>query len=298
MYDIIIIGAGAAGVSAAIYAQSRGKNLLVLEKKEVGGLIKTISTVTHYAGIIEGETGETFAKRLKEQAENSGVKFAYEEVVEVSLEGAEKEVRTEKNTYKARTVIIAGGTSPRSLGVKGEEELRGKGYAMNAAKDGENYRGKNVYVIGGADGAVKEAIFLAQYADTVTIVHHGEELACISEFKEKISKLPNIKVRVNSELDAVYGVERVESLELLDRNTGAIETIADPGCGIFVYIGSLPDTEIYTELELENGYIPVDENMETEIKGVYAIGDIRKKEIRQVSTAVADGTLAAIHASK
>ena len=183
------------------------------------------------------------------------------------------------------------------LNIEGEKQLTGKGMRMNAAKDAARYQGKNVYVIGGADGAVKEALYLAKYAAEVTIIHFEENLGCIAEFKEKVVKTPNIKVRLNTRLYGVYGVERVESLEFSNEKTGAIETIADPGCGVFVYAGTIPNTQLYTELNLQNGFIPVDENMETEISGVYAAGDIRVKNIRQVSTAVADGTIAAIHAA-
>ena len=229
MYDVVIIGAGPAGISAAIYAVSRGKKTLVIERAQVGGLI---------------------------------------------------------------------GTSPRKLGIVGEAELCGKGMSMNAAQHGMLYRGKNVYVVGGADGAVKEALYLAQYAAQVTIIHFEETLGCIAEFKEKVVKTPNIKLRLNSRLHGVYGTEKVNSLEISNERTGAIETIEDSGCGIFVYAGTVPNTELYTELRLENGFIPVDENMETELPGVYAAGDIRVKQVRQVSTAVADGTIAAVHAAR
>ena len=292
---MIIIGAGPAGISAGIYAMSRGKKTLILEKNEVGGLIGKVSTVTHYVGVSQGETGYIFAEKLKTQAENAGVRR--EDVTEVELKGEIKKICTTKNEYLAKKVILANGTSPRMLNIEGEKQLTGKGMRMNAARDAAKYQGKNVYVIGGADGAVKEALYLAKYAAQVTIIHFEGNLGCIAEFKEKVVKTPNIKVRLNTRLHGVYGVERVESLELSDEKTGAIETISDPGCGIFVYAGTIPNTQLYTELNLQNGFIPVDENMETEILGVYAAGDIRVKNIRQVSTAVADGTIAAIHAA-
>lgn len=175
--------------------------------------------------------------------------------------------------------------------------MTGRGMGMNAARDGRSYQGKHVYVVGGADGAVKEALYLAKLAEKVTIIHFEEQLGCIAEFKEKVEKSSNIEVRLHSRLHGVYGVEKVESLEILDEKTCAIETIEDSGCGIFVYVGAVPNTELYKELHLENGFIPVDANMETEMKGVYAVGDIRVKPVRQVSTAVADGTIAAIHAA-
>ena len=256
MYDVIIIGAGPAGISAGIYAVSRGQKALILEKNQVGGLIRRVSAVTHYAAIVEGETGESFAKRLRKQAENAGVEILKTEVKKVELTGVEKRIYTEKECYCAKKVILANGTSPRKLGIPGEIELAGRGIGMNAAKDAMKYRGKHVYVIGGADGAVKEALYLAGVA------------------------------------------EKVESLEILDEKTGAIETIEDPGCGIFVYVGTVPNTELYNEIRLDNGFLTTDENMQTEIPGVYAVGDIRVKQVRQVSTAVADGTIAAIHAAR
>ena len=298
MYDVVIIGAGPAGISAGIYAASRGKKTLILEKKEIGGLIGKVSTVTHYAGIITGETGVSFAERLKEQAKQAGVEVRQEEGISVELSAQEKKIHTEQGMYDAKKVILANGTSPRKLGITGEEELSGRGMGMNAAKDASAYCGKHVYVVGGADGAVKEALYLAGFAEKVTILHFEETLGCIAEFREKAEHTSNVEVRLHSRLHAVYGVEKVESLEILDERTGAIETVADPGCGIFVYAGTVPNTELYTQIQLENGFIPVDENMQTEIPGVYAVGDIRVKQVRQVSTAVADGTIAAIHAAR
>ena len=291
MYDVIIIGAGPAGISAGIYAVSRGQKALILEKNQVGGLIRRVSAVTHYAAIVEGETGESFAKRLRKQAENAGVEILKTEVKKVELTGVEKRIYAKK-------VILANGTLPRKLGIPGEIELAGRGIGMNAAKDAMKYRGKHVYVIGGADGAVKEALYLAGVAEKVTIIHFEETLGCIAQFQEKVAHTPNIELRLHARLHAVYGVEKVESLEILDEKTGAIETIEDPGCGIFVYVGTVPNTELYNEIRLDNGFLTTDENMQTEIPGVYAVGDIRVKQVRQVSTAVADGTIAAIHAAR
>lgn len=296
MYDVVIIGAGPAGVSAGIYAVSRGKKTLVIERNQVGGLIGKVSTVTHYAGIVEGRNGCDFCGSFKETGRGAGVRVVQETVEKVELSGDTKKIYTNQGTYSAKKVILANGTSPRKLGIAGEE-LTGRGMGMNAARDGRSYQGKHVYVVGGADGAVKEALYLAKLAEKVTIIHFEEQLGCIAEFKEKVEKSSNIEVRLHSRLHGVYGVEKVESLEILDEKTCAIETIEDSGCGIFVYAGAVPNTELYKELHLENGFIPVDANMETEMKGVYAVGDIRVKPVRQVSTAVADGTIAAIHAA-
>ena len=297
MYDIIIIGAGPAGISAGIYAVSRGKRTLILEKAQVGGIIGKVSTVTHYTAIEKQETGATFAARMKEQALQAGVEIVQAEAVHVALTGEVKSVTTDRGVYEAKRIILANGGTPRKLGIPGEKELAGKGMGMNAARDGAAYAGKNVYVVGGADGAVKEALYLAGFAKQVTIVHFEEQLGCIAEFRQKVAAAGNISVRLASRLHAVYGQDQVERLEIASEQDGSIETIEDPGCGIFVYAGILPNTELYTELALEGGYIPTNDKMEAAIPGVYAAGDIRVKQVRQVATAVSDGAIAAINAA-
>lgn len=297
MYDIIIIGAGPAGISAGIYAVSRGKRTLILEKAQVGGIIGKVSTVTHYTAIEKQETGATFAARMKEQALQAGVEIVQAEAVRVALTGEVKSVTTDRGIYEAKRIILANGGTPRKLGIPGEKELAGKGMDMNAARDGAAYAGKNVYVVGGADGAVKEALYLAGFAKQVIIVHFEEQLGCIAEFRQKVAAAGNISVRLASRLHAVYGQDQVERLEIASEQDGSIETIEDPGCGIFVYAGILPNTELYTELALEGGYIPTNDKMETAIPGVYAAGDIRVKQVRQVATAVSDGAIAAINAA-
>ena len=215
-----------------------------------------------------------------------------------AMQGSIKKVFTKDGAYDAKKIVLANGTTPRKLNIPGEAELTGKGMGMNAQRDGRKYTDKNIYVVGGADGAVKEALYLSKFAKQVTIIHFEDTLGCIEEFKNKAEQTPNIKLRLGSRLHAVYGAEQVEALEISDEKTGSVEKIADCGCGIFVYAGTTPNTELYSELELDNGFIPVDENMETNIAGVYAVGDIRVKQVRQVSTAVADGTVAGIHLAK
>lgn len=297
MYDIIVIGGGPAGISAGIYAVSRGKKTLVLEKERVGGIVGKVSSVTHYAAIISGETGRSFAARLEAQALDAGVELRYETVEQVSLSGSVKTIKTNRETYKAAKVILASGSTPNRLDIPGAAALAGHGMGMNAAKDGEIYRGKHAYIIGGADGAVKEALYMAGLASKVTIIHFEDTLGAIAEFKQKVEKTANMEVRLHTRLSAVHGETQVESLELTDEHTGKAELVTDAGCGIFVYTGSLPNTSIYPELALENGYIPVNEKMETAIAGVYAAGDIRVKQVRQAATAVADGAIAAVNAA-
>ncbi len=297
MYDIVIIGAGPAGISAGIYAVSRGRKTLVLEGNRIGGLIGGVSTVTHYAGIVSGETGATFARRMKRQALDAGVEIRHEQVVDVDLTGDLKSIHTARNHYEARKVIIANGSSPRKLGIDGEVSLSGKGMGMKAALDAEKYRERNMYVVGGADGAVKEALYLSRFAEELVIIHFEERLGCIAEFAEKVAKTKNIRLCLGCRLRSVQGNDQVEKLEIIHENTGVVETINDPGCGVFVYAGTIPNTQLYTQLHLQDGYIPVNERMETEIPGVYAAGDIRVKQVRQVATAVSDGAIAAICAA-
>lgn len=299
MYDIIIIGAGPAGISAGIYAVSRGLKTLIIEKNKVGGIIGNVSTVTHYTAVMKNESGATFAARMKEQAEGAGVEIIYETVVSVSLKGDVKTVTTSAGgaAYEAKRVIIAGGSTPRKLGIPGETELAGHGIGLNAAKNGSEYYGKNIYVVGGADGAVKEALYLSQFAKELTIIHFEEKLGCIPEFRRKAEHSKNIKLMLNSRLKAVSGNGLVEKLEIHNDKTNETITIDDPGCGVFIYAGTVPNTELYTELSLEDGYIPVNSRMETAIDGVYAAGDICVKQVRQVATAVNDGAIAAINAA-
>ena len=294
MYDIIIIGAGPAGISAAVYGKSRGKRVLVLEKRQVGGLIGTVSTVTHYTAVAQGESGNTFAERMKEQALKAGVEIRYETVIETKLTCEIKKVVTNKESYESKTLILANGGSGRMLDIPGESL---KGVRLNALKDGMDYKGKNVYVIGGADGAVKEALYLADIAAKVMIVCVEEELACIQEFRDKVVTHENIEIMPHSSLTAIYGSEAVEALEFTDNKTGKKQIVKDSECGVFVYAGIVPNTQMYTELRLDGGYIPVDDSMQTKIPGVFAAGDIRVKKVRQVATAVADGAIAGIQAA-
>lgn len=297
MYDILIIGAGPAGISAGIYAVSRGKKTLVLEQAQVGGIIGKVSTVTHYTALQAQETGATFAARMKEQAQAAGVEIAYETVTGVELTGGVKTVHTDKGTHQARRVILANGGTPRKLGIPGEIELAGKGMGLNAPRDGAAYAGKNIYVVGGADGAVKEALYLASFARQLIIIHFEDQLGCIPEFRNKIAAADNIKLCLGSRLHAVHGTDQVERLEIISEHDGTVQTIEDPGCGIFVYAGVTPNTQLYTEVGLQDGYIVTNDKMETSVPGVYAAGDIRAKQVRQVATAVSDGAIAAINAA-
>lgn len=297
MYDICVIGAGPAGVSSAVYAASRGLKVAVLEGNAIGGTIRNVSNVTHYAGIMEVENGAGFAQRMETQLKNYPIDILEEKVIRSELKGDIKKIYTENNCYEAKAVIIAAGTTPRELDIPGMKEFAGKGCALNAARDGKAYEGKDVFVIGGADGAIKEAIYLSSLARKVTIIHFEETLGTISEFLDMLVKKNNIKVRLNARLIAMEGETCVDRLILQDEHTHAKQIIDAPGCGVFIYAGSTPNTEAFAELETENGYLVVDKEQKTSVEGVYAAGDICVKQVRQVATAVNDGCIAGINAA-
>lgn len=297
MYDICVIGAGPAGISSAVYAASRGLKTIVLEEKAVGGLLGKVSTVTHYAGILSEETGESFSKRLQEQAQKAGVEIEIAEVKEVDFSSQIKNIRTENRLYEAKAVIIAAGTTPRKLGVEGEEKFQGCGTGLNPAKDAETYRGKEMFVVGGADGAVKEALFLAKYAKKVTIIHFEDQLGAIPEFADKVICAKNIELRLHSRLVEIFGERTADGIVIEDEHSKEREKLDAPECAVFIYAGSTPNTELFSMLKNKEGYLVVDERQETCIPGVFAAGDICAKQVRQAATAVSDGAIAAINAA-
>lgn len=297
MYDICVIGAGPAGISSAVYAASRGLKTIVLEQEKVGGLLGSVSTVTHYAGILADETGESFSLRLKEQAERAGIEIAMEKVVEADLSGAVKRIVTEGTTYEAKAVIIAAGTTPRKLGIPGEDTFAGRGTGLNPAKDAKKYEGREAFVVGGADGAVKEALFLSKFASKVTIIHFEDTLGAIPEFTEKVKRTANMEVRLHSRLSRIEGEGQADRIVIEDEHTKEQEWIEAPGCAVYIYAGSTPNTSLYPELEKKDGYLVTNEKQETNLPGVYAAGDICVKLVRQAATAVSDGAVAAIWAA-
>lgn len=297
MYDICVIGAGPAGISSAVYAASRGLKTIVLEQNAVGGLLGKVSTVTHYAGILSEETGASFSKRLREQAEKAGVEIEIAEVKQVDFSSQIKKVETESRIYEAKAVIVAAGTTPRKLGIEGEEKFQGSGTGLNPAKDAEAYKGKEMFVVGGADGAVKEALFLARYAKKVTIIHFEDQLGAIPEFTDKVIRAENIDVKLHSRLVEIFGQTVADGVVIEDEYSKKRERLDAPGCAIFIYAGSTPNTELFSVLENKEGYLVVNEKQETDVPGVYAAGDICVKQIRQAATAVADGAIAAINAA-
>ena len=296
IYDTIIIGGGPAGLSAGLYASRSRMDTLIIEREKYGGQLTTTDELDNYPGSIENCTGESLSKRMKEQAEEFGTKFAKDTVVEVELEGDIKLIKGKKETYKAKTIIITTGAYPRLGGFKNELELRGKGVSYCATCDADFFTDLDIAVLGGGDSALSEAIYLAKFGETVTVIHRRDELRGAKSLQEKAFKNPKIKFIWDTVAQEAVGEEILEGLVLKNVKTGELSDLKVDGC--FVFVGYLPISELFKGKITMNdrGDVITDEEMRTNIEGVYAAGDIREKLLRQVITAAADGAIAATHA--
>lgn len=304
IFDVIIIGAGPAGLSAGLYAARAKMTTLILEKDRTGGQITGTEEVANYPGSIKDATGPTLVARMVEQSEEFGATRLKAEVTSMDLEGTIKSVHTDKGTYQAKSIIMAMGAHPRLLDVQGEKALTGKGVSYCATCDAEFFSDLEVYVFGGGDTALEEAMFITKFARKVTIVHRRDVFRAAKSIVEKAQNNPKIEFVFNSGAKRIIGDGMVQGLELENFITGECkEILADPNdglMGIFVFVGYIPETHIVKDLVNldKSGYIITDELMQTGIPGVYAAGDIRVKSLRQVVTATADGAIAAVQAEK
>ena len=302
IYDLIVIGGGPAGLTAGIYAGRAMLDVLVLEKDKAGGQINLTSEVVNYPGIIE-TSGTRFGDELKKQALAFGVNFVKDEVVSMDFSKDIKVVSGKSGEYKALSVVIATGASPRKLGFPGEQEFTGRGVAYCATCDGEFFTGMNIFVIGAGFAAAEEAIFLTKYAEKVTVIAREPEFTCAKSIAEKVLKHPKIEVKFNTELLEAKGDVQLRSAKFKNNVTGEIfEYKAEEGqsFGIFVFIGYEPQSKIFKEhITLDNfGFIPTNSEFMTNVSGVFAAGDIRPKRLRQIVTAVADGADAAMNVER
>ena len=289
MYDIIIIGSGPAGLSAAIYAQRACLDTIVIEKNGIsGGQVLNTWEVDNYPGF-PGVTGFELSRQFREHANKLGARVVQDEVVQVELSGNVKKVVCEEETYEARCVILASGAHHRTLEVPGEEELRGAGVSYCATCDGAFFRGRTVAVVGGGDAALEDAIFLARMCEKVYIVHRRDKLRGAKRLQERLQALDNIEFVWNSETVAIEGNAQVEALRLRQTKTGEERRLDVDG--VFIAVGIAPESELYAgQLELdEQGYIRADESGQTSVPGVFAAGDVRTKALRQILTAASDG---------
>lgn len=289
MYDIIIIGSGPAGLSAAIYAQRACLDTIVIEKNGIsGGQVLNTWEVDNYPGF-PGVTGFELSRQFREHANKLGARVVQDEVVQVELSGNVKKVVCEEETYEARCVILASGAHHRTLEVPGEEELRGAGVSYCATCDGAFFRGRTVAVVGGGDAALEDAIFLARMCEKVCIVHRRDKLRGAKRLQERLQALENIEFVWNSETVAIEGNAQVEALRLRQTQTGEEKRLDVDG--VFIAVGIAPESELYAgQLELdEQGYIRADESGQASVPGVFAAGDVRTKALRQILTAASDG---------
>lgn len=289
MYDIIIIGSGPAGLSAAIYAQRACLDTIVIEKNGIsGGQVLNTWEVDNYPGF-PGVTGFELSRQFREHANKLGARVVQDEVVQVELSGNVKKVVCEEETYEARCVILASGAHHRTLEVPGEEELRGAGVSYCATCDGAFFRGRTVAVVGGGDAALEDAIFLARMCEKVYIVHRRDKLRGAKRLQERLQAHENIEFVWNSETVAIEGNAQVEALRLRQTKTGEERRLDVDG--VFIAVGIAPESELYAgQLELdEQGYIRADESGQTSVPGVFAAGDVRTKALRQILTAASDG---------
>ena len=302
IYDLIIIGGGPTGLTAGIYAGRAKLNVLILEKSSIGGQIYLTNEVANYPGIFE-TTGSNYAEQLKKQAEAFGVEIISGEVINMDFSKEIKEIRTSTDSYKGYSVLIATGASPRKLGFPGEDEYTGRGVAYCATCDGEFFTDMDVFVIGAGFAAAEEAMFLTKFARKVTVIAREPEFTCAKSIADKVLANPKIEVKFNTEILEANGDIQLRSAKFKNNVTNEIfEYKANEGesFGIFVFIGYEPQSKLFKDIiTLDNqGFIPTDEDLATNIEGVYAAGDIRPKKLRQLVTAVSDGATAAFSIEK
>lgn len=302
IYDLIIIGGGPTGLTAGIYAGRAKLNVLILEKSSIGGQIYLTNEVANYPGIFE-TTGSNYAEQLKKQAEAFGVEIISGEVTNMEFSKEIKEIKTSTDTYKGYSVLIATGASPRKLGFPGEEGYTGRGVAYCATCDGEFFTDMDVFVIGAGFAAAEEAIFLTKFARKVTVIAREPEFTCAKSIADKVLANPKIEVKFNTEILEAKGDIQLRSAKFKNNVTNEIfEYKANEGesFGIFVFIGYEPQSKLFKNIiTLDNqGFIPTDEDLATNVEGVYAAGDIRPKKLRQLVTAVSDGATAAFSIEK
>ena len=302
LYDVIVIGGGPAGLTAAVYLARAKYRTLVVEKEAFGGQITITDEVVNYPGVRRA-TGKELTETMRQQAEYFGAEFMLAGVDKLDMSGDIKTVYTDRGELKCFGVLLATGAHPRMVGFPGEEEFRGRGVAYCATCDGEFFTGKDVFVIGGGFAAAEEAVFLTKYANHVTILVRRDDFSCAKSASDAARNHPKITVLTNTEVDGVFGDNTLRSIRYRSKKTGeVVEHKAPEGdnIGVFVFAGYEPATGLVKGLaELnEQGYIVTDTNMKSSVEGLYAAGDVRIKPLRQVVTATGDGALAATELEK
>lgn len=302
IYDVIILGGGPAGLAAGLYAGRSRLSTLIIEKGQDGGQIAITDEIENYPGqMVEGESGPSLIARMTGQAKKFGAERCTDAIKSVELEGEVKKLVGTKGEYLAKCVIIATGAFPKPIGCENEGKFTGKGISFCATCDAAFFEDFEVYVVGGGDSAVEEAMYLTKFARKVTIIHRRDELRAAKSIQEKAFANPKIAFMWDSVVVRVDGDDLLNSMTVKNVKTGELTTVEadeeDGLFGLFGFIGYNPNSKLFEGmLEMENGYIKTDDNMHTNIPGVFAAGDIRVKSLRQVVTAAADGAIAAMQA--
>ena len=295
VYDVVIIGAGPSGMTAAVYTSRANLKTVMIERGIPGGQMANTEEIENYPGY-ESILGPELANKMLDHAKKFGTEYAYGDVKEIVEDGHFKVVKTGNGDYRAKAVIIATGAKPRLLGVPGEKELAGRGVSYCAVCDGAFFKNKELVVIGGGDSAVEEAVFLTKYASKVTIIHRRDEFRAQKILQDRAFKNEKIEYIWNTTVEEILGEGRVEGVRIKDKETGEVRDF--PAQGAFIYVGMDPLTEPFRKLGITNeaGYILTNDNMETSVAGIFASGDVREKTLRQVVTATGDGSIAAMAA--
>jgi len=293
IFDVVIIGGGPGGYTAALYTARAGLSTLVIERMTVGGQMTETTQIDNYPGFEEGIDGFSLGMKMQAGAERFGAETLYAEVLSVQLEGKEKQVQTSEGSFLADTVIIATGAGHRHLGLPGEEELVGRGVAYCAACDGMFYRDKEVAVVGGGNSAAADALLLSRVAKKVHLIHRRDTLRATKIYHSALEQAENVELHWNSAVRELRYGDVLTGVVLRDLVTGAETEL--PLEGLFISVGRTPATSLFRgQIALdESGYILADESTRTSIPGVFAVGDVRTKAVRQIITAAADGAVAA-----
>ena len=293
IYDMIIVGGGPGGYTAALYAVRAGLEVLLVERLSAGGQMNLTGQIDNYPGFPEGVDGFQLSYNMQQQAERFGAKTRYAEVLELQLAGEVKTIRTNEGEYFAKSVVISTGANPRQLGVARENEMIGRGVGYCAHCDGGFYRGKTVAVVGGGNSAVAEALYLSRIAKEVILIHRRDSLRATHIYQKPLQEAGNIRFVWDSEVTELLGEEVLSGVKVRNLKSGEEQILEIQG--LFVSIGRKPATDLVKDqLTLDGaGYIMAGENTKTNLPGVYAVGDVRTKELRQIVTAVADGAMAA-----
>jgi thioredoxin reductase (NADPH) len=298
VYEVIIIGGGPGGLTAGLYTSRARLSTLLIESALFGGQMTTTELIENYPGFPQGVTGDELSRLMEDQAKKFGMKTVTQEVVKVSLEGDVKVVQTYETTYRCEALIVSTGAEYRKLGIPGEKEFAGKGVSYCATCDGAFFRDSQIVVVGGGDSALTEALFLTKFARELTIIHRRDALRGTKIYQERALASPKIKFLWNSIVQEIKGDSTVRSINVKNVKTGEIKEVETEG--VFLFVGLVPRTQFLKGVVQmdEAGYILTNEDCETSTKGIFAVGDCRKKLLRQIATAVGDGATAAFAAEK